>query len=258
MKTTIFYFSATGNSLKVSRDIALELGDTNLIPIAKAIGKPIDMSARRIGLVFPVYAWGLPVIVAEFIKKISVTGEKYVFAVATCAGSIGATLKQTKKILRSRGITLNAGFKLVMPGNYIPLYGAIAHEKQKSMFKEEQTTVNMIAAIIKKGTNYPIDTGFFLTNFFLSGIIYKLFVKNVKSSYKYFWVTPDCDGCGICQKVCPVKNIVIIDGHPAWLNKCEQCMACLQWCPREAIQFGKKSRSRKRYHHPDIKVTDLF
>jgi flavodoxin len=34
-KNTIFYFSGTGNSLQVSKDIALQLGDIDLISMPK-------------------------------------------------------------------------------------------------------------------------------------------------------------------------------------------------------------------------------
>ena len=35
-------------------------------------------------------------------------------------------------------------------------------------------------------------------------------------------------------------------------------MACLQWCPVEAIQFGRATQKRKCYHHPAIKAKNLF
>jgi hypothetical protein len=38
----------------------------------------------------------------------------------------------------------------------------------------------------------------------------------------------------------------------------ELCMAFLQWCPKEAIQFEKDSIGRKRYHHPDVKISDVL
>ncbi|MDP4095123.1 MAG: EFR1 family ferrodoxin, partial [Bacillota bacterium] len=81
MKTNIFYFSGTGNSLKVSRDIAEQLGNTSIIPIDTLFNKEVDLNCDCIGIVFPVYMWGVPRIVKEFIKKINT--EKYVFAVAT-------------------------------------------------------------------------------------------------------------------------------------------------------------------------------
>jgi len=50
----------------------------------------------------------------------------------------------------------------------------------------------------------------------------------------------------------------MINGKPEWHQKCHQCFACLQWCPQEAIQYGKKTPKYKRYHHPEIKVNDLL
>jgi hypothetical protein len=35
-------------------------------------------------------------------------------------------------------------------------------------------------------------------------------------------------------------------------------MACLQWCPAEAIQYGKATKARKRYHHPQAKAKDFM
>jgi len=67
-----------------------------------------------------------------------------------------------------------------------------------------------------------------------------------------------CDGYGICSRICPVDNIKMVDGKPAWQHHCERCMACLQWCPMEAIQFDKVSIGRKRYHHPDVKLSDML
>jgi len=37
----------------------------------------------------------------------------------------------------------------------------------------------------------------------------------------------------------------------------EQCLACIQWCPAEAIQYGKNTAAKKRCHHPEIKLSDM-
>ncbi len=58
MKTRIYYFSSTGNSLHVSRVIASGLKDTEIIPIPSVIEGKIETDSTDIGLVFPVYAWG--------------------------------------------------------------------------------------------------------------------------------------------------------------------------------------------------------
>jgi MinD superfamily P-loop ATPase len=71
-------------------------------------------------------------------------------------------------------------------------------------------------------------------------------------------VGESCNGCELCRKVCQVDNIRIEDGRPVWQHHCEQCLACIQWCPQEAIQVGTKTIGRTRYHHPEIKATDLM
>ena len=65
-------------------------------------------------------------------------------------------------------------------------------------------------------------------------------------------------GAEYAKKVCPVNNITIIDSKPVWNHNCEQCMACLQWCPEEAVQFGKNTVGRKRYRHPEVSLKDIM
>jgi MinD superfamily P-loop ATPase len=96
-----------------------------------------------------------------------------------------------------------------------------------------------------------------LTNIF-SSIIYQLAAPHIPKTDKRFRADEKCSRCGICQKVCPVNNIEMIDGKPAWKGHCEQCLACLQWCPEQAIQYGKNTTGRKRYHHPEVKISDLI
>ena len=79
-----------------------------------------------------------------------------------------------------------------------------------------------------------------------------------KDSDKNFSVTDNCVGCGICAEVCPAGNIVIKDGKPEWQHHCERCTACMQLCPKRAIEFGSRTKNWGRYHHPDVSVNDLI
>lgn len=58
--------------------------------------------------------------------------------------------------------------------------------------------------------------------------------------------------CGMCVKICPVKNIHIENNQVNWLGGCEQCMACIQYCPKEAIQYANKTAKRTRYRNPNV------
>ena len=258
MSNKIFYFSGTGNSLAVARELAKELGETAVIPISEAIKGDISLNAERIGIVFPVYMFGLPLMVAEFVKKLKCPTQAYVFAVATYGGLLAATLIQMKKLLARNNITLAAGFNIIMPSNYIPLYDIEPDEKLSKNLEKAKAKMLEIAEIIKKRKVAPVAAGNFLVNALFSGLIYKISSPRIPAMDKSYRATDKCNGCGICESVCPVNNIEMANGKPVWKHKCEQCVACLHWCPQEAIQFGSKTATRRRYHHPDIKLEDMI
>ena len=63
--------------------------------------------------------------------------------------------------------------------------------------------------------------------------------------------------CGICTKVCPMKNINIKDAHPAFGKNCVSCGACLQDCPRNAM-LHMKEKSPARYRNPHVSHEELM
>ncbi len=88
MKTIIYYFTGTGNSLAAAKKIAIILGDCDLIPIASlenTSGK-ITPKIDRIGIICPVYDGGVPIMVAGFAKRLDLSQAGYVFAVVTMGG----------------------------------------------------------------------------------------------------------------------------------------------------------------------------
>lgn len=257
-KKTIFYFSGTGNSLQVSKDIALQIGDTELLSIPKIIkNSEIKVESECIGIVFPIYMSGLPSIVRDFIKKLSINKSTYVFAVATFGGIPGNALKQVDILMKDKVNTLNAGFILKMPGNYIVMYGATSNKIHTEEFEKEKVKVQQIADIIKEKKNYGYEKSKIVIDRILGPIFYKK-MNSVHSMDKLFLANDNCTGCGICEKVCSVKNIEIKNSKPSWKNNCEQCMACIQYCPNEAIEYGKKTIGRKRYNNPNISLKEII
>lgn len=257
MRTTIFYFTSTGNSLAAARRFAEKLGNTELVSIPCAAGAEPDCSSDRIGFVFPVYMWGLPNIVREFITACSFNESQYTFAIATCGGFAGGTLVQAGNLIRKRGGTLCAGFGVKMVGNYTPLYGAPPEERQSYLLSKAKEKLNKALSCVKEENRGTVEKGFFLTRWLLSGFVYRMGIKRIRKEDRNFSAEDSCTSCGICSDVCPVNNIEMVEGKPVWQHRCEHCMGCLQWCPEQAIQFKSKTKGRRRYHHPDVTMQDI-
>lgn len=52
--------------------------------------------------------------------------------------------------------------------------------------------------------------------------------------------------CG--SEIGSADNISLQNGRPVWGGSCTHCMACICRCPAEAIEYGRKSRGKPRYH----------
>jgi ferredoxin/flavodoxin len=257
MSTVLYYFSATGNSLATARDLASELEGAQVIPMAKALNSGGSEQYDKVGIVFPVYMFGLPLIVKDFLKEAKFKPGAYVFSVATFGGMPGRAHSLAKSILKARGVELACGFSVIMPGNYTPLYGAIPERSQEEMFSKEKTRVKEIAHSVLEGRRGILEEKPFFLNLIIYCLLYKAGSAQIPGSAKGFWFTKDCNKCGRCAAVCPVENIEMREGGPVWFDHCQHCMACLQWCPVEAIQYKKMTAGRKRYRYPGISPEDI-
>ncbi len=256
-ETAIYYYTGTGNSLWIARKIAEHTGQSDPVPMNRSKKEILHCDAERIGLVFPVHIWGLPTPVIGFIDRLSIDPGKYIFAVAVNAGQVAATLLQLEKLLQAKGLQLDCGFSIDMPSNYIPWGGAIPEEKQKKKFSAAFEKCKNIATIVNNKEKMPPEKGPALQNMIFS-LIYRKSLPKVAEMDKAFLSDEKCTGCGVCAKLCPAQNILISAGKPIWQHTCEQCFACLQWCPEEAIQYGKNTKKKRRYHHPEIRLSDMF
>jgi ferredoxin len=257
MEKTIFYYTGTGNSLWVARTLAEDLGNAEVISIVAWMKERIPIQSEVVGVVFPIHMWGLPAPIIGFIKELRNLRAKYVFAVGVDAGQVANALIQLKNILLKNEIILDCGFEIKLPSNYIPWGGPGSKEKQNLQFELARQKISGIIESINKKEKGHIDKGT-LWERILFTQIYKLGFPRVPKMDRSFWVDEKCNHCGICSKVCPADNITLVEGKPTWKHHCEQCLACLQWCPQEAIQSGKKTPQYERYHNPQVQLKDVL
>lgn len=256
MKTSILYFTGTGNSLWLARKIGERLEGCTVLSMVGLNELNIFKESDVIGLVFPVYVWGVPAPVLEAVNKLSGCTSSYFFAVASNGGQVANTLVQLKKVMKHSGLKLHTGLQIRMPSNYIPWGGPEDVNEQRKMFSTAEKKIEALVDTIRGKTSGTIERGTIWQRL-LSATVYPLLFPLVKKMDSKFYADDKCNACGICSKVCPSLNITYHNKRPVWNHKCEQCFACLQWCPKKAIQYGKKTVQYERYHHPEVKLADI-
>jgi len=257
MESSIYVYTGTGNSLWAARNIGERLNASEIIPISRLKNESIRCNSERIGLIFPVHIWGVPPPVLEFISRLKADPGQYFFAVAVNAGQVAATLIQLQSILQQKQLRLSSGFSIELPSNYIVWRGAVSEKKQHKKFTAALQKMERIATIIRNKEALPPEKGPIWQNPFFSWAYRKTF-PHIGKMDKSFFGDEKCNACGICSKICPANNIAISGKKPVWQHHCEQCFACVQWCPEEAIQAGKNTKNKVRYHHPDVSLKDML
>ena len=247
----IFYYSGCGNSRFIAQSIAEALGETLIfIPEAQRAGKfEYDLAEdEMLGFVYPIYSWRPPHLVDEFVGQMTVNGKpSYVWTAVTCGDNAGETESIFRKTLADRGLELNAAYCFRMPNTYVNFMGMgvdkpeVADEK---IAKAKRKLPKVIELIKAKATFSDMIKGGLPR--FKSNVIGKSFYK--WASDEPFFSTDACIGCGLCAKVCPLQNITLVDGRPVWHGNCNTCDACYHYCPKHAIQYGKKTKGKGQYY----------
>lgn len=242
---TIYCFTSTGNSLFTARKLAEKIG----ADVKPMNSRTVQCADDVIGFVVPVYFWGLPRIVERFVSDLQISNkDAYVFAVTTSGGQASGILGRVKKLLAKKGIPLQYGMNILSASDYIPEY------LPKDTEELRQRIDRCISEIASAVNSRQINSIKAYTP--INWIAYRFYPK--ESCDKDFTVAPACTGCGTCQKVCPVKNIVIKDGQPDFQHKCEHCLACLHHCPAQAIDWKHKTQGKPRFKNAGVSLGDLI
>jgi len=243
---TIFYFTATGNSLAVAKHI----GGT-LISIPQVIDLDnLHYKDDVIGVVFPIYWWSLPVMVRRFLGKANFEAD-YLFAIGTCGSIAGGAMRSLQNQAKRNGCNFDYTNHVLMVDNYLSVFDM---NKQEERLPKKNVAENIAKIVTDINNRKSKNTGANPVTIAMTAIFERIF-KPGKNARKYI-VNDKCNRCGVCVQVCPAKNIAVTD-KVKFNDHCEGCLGCLHLCPQNALHL-KNEKNDKRWRNPEVSRKEII
>ena len=241
---TGIYFSGTGNSRyaaelfcrEYDKDaIAYSIEDDDVLMAVN--------SADMIVFAYPVQFSTVPKIVRDFVTdNKELWRSRKVFVIATMGLFSGDGAGLLGRLLERYGADVTGGLHLKMPDS-IADEKALKRplEKNKELVKQAERKIKESVRQLKEG--HPTQEGI--------GPLYRLAGfwgqrayfghKTGEYSSKLKIDEEKCTGYGKCEKLCPMKNITIVEHKAVPGNRCTMCYRCINKCPGQAITLlGKR------------------
>ena len=247
----IYCYSGSGHCLSMAKDLARQLGDTDIVLMRSLPAKLDAREAKRVGFIFSCMAGGLPGDVEEYIKAIRISPDAYTFAVEQYAGYMGCGLRKIDEIVHLdywTGISNHSTAIWLMP-HKLTFPPTTPEEAQKRIDKKAAVVAGAVLEGRRSEKRPPKEAAFELMSKGLS--------KSHASRAAKFAASGDCIGCGTCVQICPRGNIRLVDDKPEFGTNCIGCLSCVQYCQKSAINIGKITKKRERFPNPNETAAEL-
>jgi len=269
MKLVFLYFSGTGNTDYVARYMARELASRPSLPVEIELRSLEWQPAQALSgfdllvVGFPVYAGDCPPFVQTYISRLPPGRGRGAFVFCTKGAYAAGAVRCSLQRLAERGYTPLGGVSVTMPGtdglSMVSKDSWLvrkALEKDYDHLRAADRLVERIAAVVSQ-----LDAGRSIEALRQTprsypglSLVDGLWASTYKASEQWFvsrlHADDQCNGCGLCARICPVDNIEMRSERSQFDEHCVLCLRCLHACPQEAIQIGKLTLNKCRWHGP--------
>lgn len=275
----IFFFSCTGNSRWVAELVAKQTDDRlmDMTVLLKGECRFRLAEDESVGFIFPIHGWRVPKLVLEFMDRLVLEPHDAgclkrhsSFCLVTAGDSIGEAMERfsarLKLVQAGTMLSLEMVGSVIMPESYVGLPGMDVDKPKKEQQKIATAAERILAFCevlhIRKQNQPAMD---FEKTFLVKGPIPKFFSNIVGGFFERYLITDryfkvdeaKCVHCGICKRVCPVENVQSgCDEATRWLHngRCLTCFACYHHCPKRAIEYGRRTRTKGQYYFKKHKI----
>lgn len=247
----ICYFTASGNCLYVARRI----GGT-LLSIPQLMKQDeIVIEDEAVGIVAPVYAVEMPMMVREFMRRATIRTD-YFFFIYTYGMGFAEAFTHAELAAQEKGLSIAYANSVQMVDNYLPIFDMqeqIATLPQKNVEGQIEAICADIAQRKERRVKVTAKNKAVMAMYSKTHAA-KILKKDTALGYI---VTDACIRCGICAQVCPADNITVTDEGVTFSDHCEVCYACLHNCPQNAIHL-KVEANTVRFRNEHVTLADII
>ncbi|MDE7160579.1 MAG: EFR1 family ferrodoxin [Muribaculaceae bacterium] len=246
----IVFFSGTGNSRHIASQLAQGLGETPC-EICRTDPTRLEFSGKSFGIILPVYAWGIPPLAGEWLRRLSpafvselISRGTYIWVILTCGDETGMAPEMLQDVLEERGLRPSAMWSVITPNVYVLLPGFDVdpqETQQKKLALMERRIGEIREAVSREKRVIDVFYGSFPK--MKTRLVYPLFKRWGIRASKWL-ATEKCTGCGACVKACPMDNITLWRNRPTWGGNCVSCLGCYHRCPVNAVQYGSVTKHK--------------
>jgi ferredoxin len=205
-----------------------------------------------IGLIFPIYGFGIPKIVRRFLEKADWKAD-YSFAIGTYGNIPGAAMTNLAKFAGKRRIQFDYMVNLLMVDNFLPGFERGEQIERLPQKKTDENLEKIVSDIHTRKTNTPKSSLIMrVTTALIQGLLGR-FLSD-KAALDYI-INEKCTCCGVCARVCPTGNISVND-KVTFGGSCEACLGCVQNCPQNAIHL-KNEKSATRFRNVEVTLKEI-
>ena len=266
MRLTVLYFSGTGNTEYVARYLSSGLSRARVKADVHSIEQQAPGEVDNFDLLvvgFPVYVLDSPGFVQEYLSRLPQGEARGAFVFCTKGFTAGNAVNWNLRRLAGLGYTPLGGASVSMPGTdglaFLPKrshavralqrkdYGTLpaADRLVERIARTVSESRHVVVSAARRGRVGPLVLGPPLSR--VTAWVYHLACA---TGTRLLHADGRCTSCGLCAQACPTGNITLVDGHPQFGSACALCMRCLHTCPAEAIQIGRGTVGKFRWHGP--------
>ena len=242
----IFCFSGTGNSYWIAKEIGKYFSVKPELITRFSEPSTIVAEDEQIGIIAPVYLNDIPCVMKEFLLRLSFgSSTPYIFSVLSSGSGKNKNGFQNISIaLAQHHAQLSLAHDIMMPSSFQE-----RADMDMVLGEAPKKVAQICKAIDEKQRNYTLKGRTVLPkNFTKLSFLYK--------SLTHMTVTDQCNGCGLCSKLCPTNNIVIENSKAIHGNNCIACVACAGWCLKHAVKH--RMLKGPQYHNPYNNADELI